>query len=155
MKKGKTCKINGFRTFKSQYGTIDSQNLKSIYLNLQTWAEPIEEMDNWSRIVLNMTRNVKHSVFENLDKTIFDEKFIVDLDLRTSGIQPKKKSFMNLEINLFFKETMDFKSPKLKKIVKNMIKNVYGEVFSKNKYFKFYLTKNGNVKSIKKQTESV
>jgi hypothetical protein len=155
MKKGKTCKINGFRTFKSQYGTIDSQNLKSIYLNLQTWAEPKEEMDNWSRIVLNMTRNVKHSVFENLDKTIFDEKFIVDLDLRTSGIQPKKKSFMNLEINLFFKETMDFKSPKLKKIVKNMIKNVYGEVFSKNKYFKFYLTKNGNVKSIKKQTESV
>lgn len=155
MKKGKTCKINGFRTFKSQYGTIDSQNLKSIYLNLQTWAEPKEEMDNWSRIVLNMTRNVKHSVLENLDKTIFDEKFIVDLDLRTSGIQPKKKSFMNLEINLFFKETMDFKSPKLKKIVKNMIKNVYGEVFSKNKYFKFYLTKNGNVKSIKKQTESV
>lgn len=155
MKKGKTCKINGFRTFKSQYGTIDSQNLKSIYLNLQTWVEPKDEMENWTRVVLNMTRNVKHSVFENLDKSIFDEKFIVDLDLRTSGIQPKKKSFMNLEINLFFKESMDFKSPKLKKIIKNLIKEVYGDVFSKNKYFKFYLTKNGNVKTIKKQTESL
>lgn len=155
MKKGKTCKINGFRTFKSQYGTIDSQNLKSIYLNLQTWVEPKDEMENWTRVVLNMTRNVKHSVFENLDKSIFDEKFIVDLDLRTSGIQPKKKSFMNLEINLFFKESIDFKSPKLKKIIKNLIKEVYGDVFSKNKYFKFYLTKNGNVKTIKKQTESL
>lgn len=155
MKKGKTCKINGFRTFKSQYGTIDSQNLKSIYLNLQTWVEPKDEMENWTRVVLNMTRNVKHSVFENLDKSIFDEKFIVDLDLRTSGIQPKKKSFMNLEINLFFKESMDFKSPKLKKIIKNLIREVYGDVFSKNKYFKFYLTKNGNVKTIKKQTESL
>lgn len=155
MKKGKTCKINGFRTFKSQYGTIDSQNLKSIYLNLQTWVEPKDDMENWTRVVLNMTRNVKHSVFENLDKSIFDEKFIVDLDLRTSGIQPKKKSFMNLEINLFFKESMDFKSPKLKKIIKNLIKEVYGDVFSKNKYFKFYLTKNGNVKTIKKQTESL
>ena len=155
MKKGKTCKINGFRTFKSQYGTIDSQNLKSIYLNLQTWVEPKDEMENWTRVVLNMTRNVKHSVFENLDKSVFDEKFIVDLDLRTSGIQPKKKSFMNLEINLFFKESMDFKSPKLKKIIKNLIKEVYGDVFSKNKYFKFYLTKNGNVKTIKKQTESL
>ena len=155
MKKGKTCKINGFRTFKSQYGTIDSQNLKSIYLNLQTWVEPKDDMENWTRVVLNMTRNVKHSVFENLDKSVFDEKFIVDLDLRTSGIQPKKKSFMNLEINLFFKESMDFKSPKLKKIIKNLIKEVYGDVFSKNKYFKFYLTKNGNVKTIKKQTESL
>lgn len=155
MKKGKTCKINGFRTFKSQYGTIDSQNLKSIYLNLQTWVEPKDEMENWTRVVLNMTRNVKHSVFENLDKSVFDEKFIVDLDLRTSGIQTKKKSFMNLEINLFFKESMDFKSPKLKKIIKNLIKEVYGDVFSKNKYFKFYLTKNGNVKTIKKQTESL
>ena len=155
MKKGKTCKINGFRTFKSQYGTIDSQNLKSIYLNLQTWVEPKDEMENWTRVVLNMTRNVKHSVFENLDKSVFDEKFIVDLDLRTSRIQPKKKSFMNLEINLFFKESMDFKSPKLKKIIKNLIKEVYGDVFSKNKYFKFYLTKNGNVKTIKKQTESL
>lgn len=155
MKKGKTCKINGFRTFKSQYGTIDSQTLKSVYLNLQTWVEPKDEIENWNRVVLNMTRNVKHSVYENLNKELFDDKFIVDLDLRTSGIQLKKKSFMNLEVNLYLKEHMDFKSPKLKKVVKNLIKEIYGDVFSKNKYFKFYLTKNGNVKTIKKQTESV
>ena len=155
MKKGKTCKINGFRTFKSQYGTIDSQTLKSIYLNLQTWVEPKDEIENWNRVVLNMTRNVKHSVYENLNKELFDDKFIVDLDLRTSGIQLKKKSFMNLEVNLYLKEHMDFKSPKLKKIVKNLIKEIYGDVFSKNKYFKFYLTKNGNVKPIKKQTEVI
>ena len=43
MKKGKTNKLTGFRTFKSQYGTIDSTNLKSIYLNIQTWVEPKQE----------------------------------------------------------------------------------------------------------------
>lgn len=155
MKKGKTCKINGFRTFKSLYGTIDSQNLKSIYLNLQTWAEPKEDLENWNRVVSNMSRSVKHSVLENINKQIFDEKFIVDLDLRTSGLQLKKKSFLNLEINLFIKEPMDFKSLTLKKYVKNLVKDVYGDVFNKNKYFKFYLTKNGNVKPIKKQTEIV
>ena len=155
MKKGKTCKIGGFRNFKSQYGTIDSQNLKSIYLNIQTWVEPKEEVENWNRVVLNMSRSVKHSVYNNMDKTIFDDKFIVDLDLRTSGIQLNKKSFMNLEVNLYLIEQIDFKSPKLKKIVKNLVKEVYSEVFSKNKYFKFYLTKKGNVKPIKKQTEVV
>ena len=155
MKKGKTNKLTGFRTFKSQYGTIDSTNLKSIYLNIQTWVEPKKEVENWNRVVLNMSRGVKHSVYEHLNRDLFDDKFIVDLDLRTSGIQVKKKSFMNLEVNLYVKEHMDFKSPKLKKQVKNLIKSVYGDVLSKNKYFKFYLTKIGNQKPVKKETETI
>ena len=155
MKKGKTTKLSGYRTFKAQYGTIDAQNLKSIYVNLQTWVEPKDEVENWNRVVLNMTRSVKHCVLEHINKQVFDTKFIVDLDLRTSGLQLKKKSFMNLEINLFLLEPIDFKSSKLKKLVKNTIKEVYSEVFSKNKYFKCYLTKNGNQKVIKKETETV
>jgi hypothetical protein len=102
-----------------------------------------------------MSRSVKHSVLENINKEVFDSKFIVDLDLRTSGLQMKKKSFMNLEVNLFLLEPMDFKSPKLKKHVKNLIKEIYGGVMNKNKHFKFYLTKNGNQKPLKKETETV
>jgi len=155
MKKGKTAKLTGYRTFKSHYGTIDSQNLKSIFINIQTWVEPKEDLENWNRVVLNMSRSVKHTVLDNINKTVFDTKFIVDLDLRTSGIQLNKKSFMNLEINLFLLEPMDFKSPKLKKHVKNLIKSVYGDVLNKNKYFKCFLTKNGNIKPIKKETETI
>jgi hypothetical protein len=155
MKKGKTTKLSGYRTIKAQYGPIDAQNLKSIYINIQTWLEPKNDVENWSRVVLNMSRSVKHCVLENINKEIFDTKFIVDLDLRTSGLQLNKKSFMNLEINLFLLEPTDFKSPKLKKYVKSLIKEVYGDVFSKNKYFKCFLTKNGNAKPIKKETETV
>ena len=155
MKKGKTAKINGFRTFKSHYGTIDSQNLKSIYLNLQTWVEPKEDIENWNRVVSNMSRSVKHSVYTNINKELFDDKFIVDLDLRTSGLQMKKKSFMNLEINLYLTQEIDFKSVKLKKYLKNITKEIYSDVFNKNDYFKFYLTKNGNTKPLKVKTEKV
>ena len=155
MKKGKTIKLSGYRTFKSHYGTIDSTNLKSIFINIQSWVEPKDDIENWNRVVLNMTRSVKHTVLENINKEVFDTKFIVDLDLRTSGLQLNKKSFINLEINLFVLEPMDFKSPKLKKYVKNLIKSVYGDVMNKNKYFKFYLTKNGNQKPIKKETETI
>jgi hypothetical protein len=137
MKKGKTIKLSGYRTFKSHYGTIDSTNLKSIFINIQSWVEPKEDVENWNRVVLNMTRSIKHTILENINKEVFDTKFIVDLDLRTSGIQLQKKSFMNLEINLFVLEPMDFKSPKLKKYVKSLIKEVYGDVMNKNKYFKF------------------
>jgi hypothetical protein len=155
MKKGKTTKINGFRTSKVHYGTVDSKEFKSLYLNLQTWVEPKEEQENWNRIVLNMNRSIKHSIFDNIDKNLFDDKFIVDLDLRTSGLHVKKKSFMNLEINLFLKQEIDFKSTKLKKSLKNIIKEICSDVLTKNEYFKFYLTKNGNTKLVKVKTEKV
>ena len=155
MKKGKTTKLAGYKSFKSHYGTIDSTNLKSIFINIQTWVEPKDEVENWNRVVLNMTRSVKHTVLENINKEYFDTKFIVDLDLRTSGLQLKKKSFLNLEINLFLIQELDFKSPKLKKVVKNLIKSIYGDTMSRNKYFKFYLTKNGNQKPIKKENETI
>jgi hypothetical protein len=102
-----------------------------------------------------MNRAIKHSIYENLDKKLFDEKYIVDLDLRTSGLQVKKKSFMNLEINLFLVDEVDFKSPKLKKTLKDLTKEIYNDVFNKNTHFKFYLTKNGNVKLNKVKIENV
>jgi hypothetical protein len=155
MKKGKTAKLTGFRTSKVHYGTVDSKNFKSLYLNIQTWAEPKIEVENWTRVVLNLTRAVKHSIYENLEKDFFDEKFIVDLDLRTSGLQLKKKSFMNLEINLYLIEDIDFKSTKLKKSLKKLTKEIYNDVLIGNEYFKFYLTKNGNSKPVKLKTELV
>ncbi len=155
MKKGKTTKINGFRTSKVQYGTVDSKNFKSLYLNLQTWVEPKNDYENWNRIVLNMNRFIKHSIYDNIDKKLFDQKFIVDLDLRTSGLQLKKKSFMNLEINLYLIDEVDFKDLKLKRKLKEIVKGLYNDVLHKNDNFKFYLTKNGNVKPIKVKTEKV
>ena len=124
-------------------------------MNIQTWVEPKKEAENWTRVVLNMNRSVKHSVFNNINKELFDDKFIVDLDLRTSGLQMKKKSFMNLEINLYLTQEIDFKSVKLKKYLKNITKEIYSDVFNKNDYFKFYLTKNGNTKPLKVKTEKV
>jgi hypothetical protein len=90
-----------------------------------------------------------------VDKTLFDDKFIVDMDLRTSGLQLKKKSFMNLEINLFLIQDIDFKSLKLKKSLKKLTKEIYNEVFIRNENFKFYLTKNGNIKKTITKTELV
>ena len=141
MKKGKTSKIQGFSNSKIVYGTVDSINFKSLYLNLQTWVEPIKEPENWTRIVLNMSRAIKHVVFNCIDKEMFEEKFIADLDLRTSGIQYKKRSFMNLEINLYLVEEMDFKSTKLKKSIKSIVSCIHSDIFRRNEYFDFHLSK--------------
>lgn len=143
MKKGKTSKIQGFKIAKVTYGTVDSIELKSIYLNIQTWVEPTKDSDNWNRIVLNLSRAVKHSVFNTINKTLFEQNFIVDLDLRSSGLTLGKKSFLNLEVNFFLKEKdVDFKSQQLKDSLKIVVKNIFSQNFTDNEYFTFALTKN-------------
>ena len=111
MKKGKTSKLNIFDDAKCQYGTVDSKNLKSIYIILQTWVEPNENFLNWTSITGNIKRQILHTLLEVIDHKIFEKKYIVDLDLRASGIQKNKKSFLNLEITLFVHTPLlEFKS---------------------------------------------
>jgi hypothetical protein len=144
MKKGKTSKLEGFKDSKIVYGTVDSKELKSVYVNLQTWVEPKEDEENWARIVSNMSRSIKHSVYDSIDDSIFDRKYIVDMDLRTSGLNINKKSFMNLEMNFFVISEIEFKSKELRNSIKNIINSIYDDIFFKNEYFKFSLTKSGN-----------
>jgi hypothetical protein len=149
MKKGKTSKIVGFKSAKVLYGTVDSVNFKSLYLNIQTWVEPTKSSDNWNRVVLNLSRSLKHTIHEHLDKKIFKDNFIVDLDLRSSGLSINKKSFLNLEINLYLEdETLDFKSKKLKDSLKKISKDIFDENFKNNDYFKFHLRKTSKDKEL-------
>ena len=64
MKKGKSVKLNLFNPIKSVYGTVDSKNLKSIYLNIQTWAEPKDDIEYPLRVINNLSRSIKHTVLE-------------------------------------------------------------------------------------------
>jgi hypothetical protein len=141
MKKGKTSRIAGFPEAKITYGTVDSKNLKSVYLNLQSWVNPKDEYENWDRIVSYFSKTIKNSVYEVLDKQIFKENYIVDLDLRSSGIVTGKKSFMNLEITFFTNQEFDFKDVILKESLRRVTRNIYIENFKKNKYFDFTISK--------------
>ena len=141
MKKGKSVKLNLYNPIKSVYGTVDSKNLKSVYINIQSWVTPKKEYDNWNRIVSNLGREIKHSVFESINTKLFQEKSIVDLDLRTSGISHGKKSFFNLEINLYTNSELDFKSTEIKDSVKGSVKSIFRNNIQLNKYFEFSTSK--------------
>jgi len=141
MKKGKSVRLNLFNTIKSVYGTVDSKQLKSVYINIQSWVDPKFDHNNWNRVVCNLSREIKHSVFNSVDNSIFKEQTIVDLDLRTSGILYGKKSFFNLEVNLYTNIEIDFKSTELKDSIKKIIKNIYKNNINNNEYFYFSTTK--------------
>ena len=70
MKKGKSVKLNLFTAIKSMYGTVDSKNLKSVFINIQSWVTPSKETENWNRIVGNLNRQIKHTVFNSNNSNI-------------------------------------------------------------------------------------
>jgi hypothetical protein len=142
MKKGKTSKLNIFDDAKCQYGTVDSKNFKSLYIVLQTWVEPIKDQDNWNRVTGEIKRQILHTLLEVAEPTTFEKKYIVDLDLRTSGIQKNKKSFLNLEITLFLSnQNIDFKSIMLRSKIKNILQSIYKDDLKNSKYFTLSKTK--------------
>jgi len=142
MKKGKTSKLNIFDDAKCSYGTVDSKNLKSIYVVLQTWIEPLTLDENWNRLVGEIKRQIQHTLLEVVDTQTFERKQIVDLDLRTSGIQKNKKSFMNIEITLFIHNNIhDFKYLILRDKIKKILNGIYNDDLKQNKHFTLSKTK--------------
>jgi hypothetical protein len=91
--------------------------------------------------VCNLNREIKHSVFNSIDTSLFKENSIVDLDLRTSGISHGKKSFFNLEVNLYTNQEFDFKSIELKESVKKIVRSIIRDNVIENKYFDFSVSK--------------
>ena len=141
MKKGKNVKMNLSNSFKSSYGTVDSKNLKSLYINIQSWVTPKQDLENWNRVVGHLNRELKHTVFDSINTNLFSKNSIVDLDLRTSGILSGKKSFFNLEINLYLDKELDFKSNEVKDSVKKIVRSIQKTNIVNNDYFDFSLTK--------------
>jgi hypothetical protein len=124
-----------FKDAKCYFGSVNTTELKSIYLVLQTWVTPKVEKENWNVTVGSITRTIKHKILEISNKNLFKDHFIVDMDLRTSGIRLKKSSFLNLEITFFTKQDVDFKSNEISEELIKIINKIYNEVLSDSKYF--------------------
>jgi len=145
-KKGRTAKFNRLGPIKCQYGTVDCLDFKSVYLVLQCWVEPKKETENWTRIVNALDRGLKHTISSIIDLNIFKDKFICDLDLRSSGMKMDKRSFLNLEINLFIDNSeIQFKSKELKDALMIIANGVINKHLNNNQWFSCH---QGKTKSI-------
>ena len=142
MKFGKKIKLDIDNPYKTQYGTVENKNFKSTYITLSCWAEPNQEEENWPRIIKDLRREVRKELHQQVNRDIFkEEKSIIDLDIRASGIKVKKRSFLNCELTLFVKPGTPFKSNNLKTSVEGIFTGLIKNVFTPYKHFKFYPTK--------------
>lgn len=137
---GKEKNVLKDKEFRIKYGTVDALKLNSIYLVIESWVTPTEEL-NYESYIRLMRRQIILALNSSLDQQVFNKHFIVDLDLRSSGMSTERKSFMLLEITLYPKVKSKFNSQILLNNV-TTVSNIILGCLKQNK-FKFNSSKNG------------
>lgn len=137
MKKGKFITIGNHNNVKIGYGTVDFKNLKTIYVQLNSWTQPLVEEHDFDRVILKTRRKIKEKIY-NLNSELFKKESIVDLDIKTNGIKTNKRSFMDLEITLFVNKQFDVRSKEVKEVISNLSNSIVDTILIDETLFNFF-----------------
>lgn len=111
-------------TFKLKIGTTNKINPLVIYVEGRGFICPLEEKDDYSRDISEIKHVLKRSISSGLQESKqFDNKYIVDFQVATSGIAPNKKSFLSFQF--LFRQN----SENVLKLVE--VKNISTEMINK------------------------
>jgi hypothetical protein len=141
MKKGKFISIGVYNNVKIGYGTVDYKNLKTIYVQLNSWTQPSVDEHDFNKLISKTRRQIKEIIY-NLNTEYFKRESIVDLDIKTSGIKTNKRSFMDLEITLYVEKHFDVRSKDIKSIISNLSENIVDTTLVDETLFNFFEKKN-------------
>ena len=144
MKLGKEIKLDLLENYKTKIGTVNNKESKSLYLNLCAWGELKEEDENFNYnfFLSNIRKKIKKKINNTINKELFHEnKYIVDLDMRTSGLNVNKRSFMSCEITLYQKKHLPINKINIVENSKKIIYDVVNECLENNPVFTFHKSK--------------
>ena len=144
MKLGKEINLDLLENYKTKIGTVNNKESKSLYLNFTAWGEILEDNkeQNYNTFLSGVRKKIKQNLNDNIDRNIFyNDRYIVDLDMRTSGFSIIKRSFMACEITLFQKKNLPINQSIIIEHSKNIIYDVINNIFEGNNVFKFHKAK--------------
>jgi hypothetical protein len=141
MKKGKFISLGDYNNVKIGYGTVDCKDLKTIYIQLNSWTQPECGDCDFDKIISKSRRKIKETIYTQKSE-YFKPQSIVDLDIKTSGVKTNKRSFMDLEITLYVEKYFDVRSNDIKKTVKNLSETIIDTVLNDTSLYNFFKTKN-------------
>lgn len=142
MKKGRYYSLGDYSNIKIGYGTVDVINLKSVYIDFNSWINLVgEDIDRCEveKRVNSIRKKMKSYFYQRNDKT-FKEECIVDFDISFNSLNPNKQTFFNLEITLYFNESIILKNEKDK--FKDITKYIIDEFLKPNLPINFNVSKN-------------
>ena len=99
--KGLKYQIKEGSNFRTEGYTVDSTKLKSCYLILNCWFNfNNTDVDYMKKELFKFTKKIKTSVYENIDRNIFKDRFIA-IDGIPDILSETSRQYLAIEINLF------------------------------------------------------
>ena len=71
MKKGKFIVIGSHGNVKMGYGTVDFKNLKTIYIQLNSWIQPTLDEQDFDKLIYKSRKKIKDKIYLLLKHTNF------------------------------------------------------------------------------------
>ena len=142
-KNGKEVKLKNL-DYNVKFGTVDDKDPKSLLISFSAWSEPkYKDYDlDYNKIIKQLNKDIKQTIFSNVDGKLFLKKNnIIYLDIRESGINFGKQSYMSCEITLFQTHRFKLQDKVIQNKIYELINIVIHDVFINHKYFKFYKNK--------------
>ena len=150
--RGTELKIDKFKKYNVAFGAMNKNKPKSLYIKISAWGNPIS-MDeiNYKRAISKINKRLRTRLYTNTNEEQFNiNKTMIDMDMRESGIEYGKSSFMSCEITLYQHNNFLLKSDSIMNELTVIVNDVIREVLEKNEYFDFYKKKIEAKKEIKK-----
>lgn len=142
VKLGKQIKLPENHNFIIKYGTINALNPQSIYISLHSWATPRHNL-RFDKKLQKLRRNVQNQIHQSINYNVFHNKYIVDFDLRVSGLKKNKPSFLSVEVTVYPKQISTFPDDIYNNNITKLIDEVTRQI-KKDKNFIFTAKKNTN-----------
>lgn len=143
MKTGKFISIKTFDNFSTGYGSVNIKDLKSIYVDISSWVIPKSNNKNWEVFFSDLRREIILNLKDHLKKSSFFkcDHIIVNLDIKTNGIEPYKKSFLRCEITMFVKGQISITDINLKNEITYLTNQVIKDCFKPINFIKYQKSK--------------
>lgn len=126
-KLGKQIKLPENDNFVAKYGTINALKPQSIFITIQSWATPKHNL-RFKKKLRSLTINTKNNIRELVNYDVFYDKYILDFDIRESGLKKDKPSFLSIELTLYPKNQVSFPSDIYNKNIEYLIRNLTSNI---------------------------
>ena len=139
LKTGKQLMVKSFNNFSVVSGTVDKKNPKTLYINISAWGDPmVEDEINYAGVIRSIDKSIRDTLYKKLNDKLFHKKrTIVDFDMRESGIEYGKRSYMNCEITLFQVHKFKLQEKEIEESLTDILNHIT-ETLNSNIYFEFH-----------------
>jgi len=146
-KNGKKIVEENHNNFSISYGTVDNTSNKSVYIDISSWLELLS--DEEPKVLTSLLKKtIKNVIYGQLNgvpnrnkriyppNTPFLSSYIVDLDLRESGMVVGKKSFMSCDVTLYTNEELSNVTPHIQQLIESIVEAIeerFSDIFIFNR----------------------